>query len=191
MDTMAMYVAATDGLEALERRVRAFVPDPAFPHDPYVLIGLEEALAAAADGNFGVGACLVDPSGRVVARGHNHVFHPYPRSDLHAEMDTMTRFEEEVRAPISLGDYTLFTSLEPCPMCLTRLITAGVGHVYHAAPDLESGMVYKLHELTPVWVELARRQEFAEADTSPELRQIAHQIFLVTANRNTEALQAR
>jgi hypothetical protein len=76
-------------------------------------------------------------------------------------------------------------------MCLTRLITAGVGHVYHAAPDLESGMVYKLHELTPVWVELARRQEFAEADTSPELRQIAHQIFLVTANRNTEALQAR
>jgi tRNA(adenine34) deaminase len=188
---MAMYSAASESLEGLKQRVRAFMADPSHRHDPYILIALDEALAAAADGNFGVGACLVDPAGRVVARGHNHVFHPYPRSDLHAEMDTMTRFEEEVRAPISLHDYTLFTSLEPCPMCLTRLITAGVGHVYHAAPDIESGMVYKLKDLTPVWVELARRQEFAEADASPELKQIAHQIFLVTANRNTEALQTR
>jgi len=188
---MAMYSVASDSLEELDRRVQSFVPDPQHRHDPYVLIALEEALAAAADGNFGVGACLVDPEGRVVTRGHNHVFHPYPRSDLHAEMDTMTRFEEEVRAPVSLHDYTLFTSLEPCPMCLTRLITAGVGRVYHAAPDIESGMVYKLQYLTPVWVELARRQEFAEADASPELKQIAHQIFLLTANRNTDALQAR
>jgi tRNA(adenine34) deaminase len=188
---MAMYSAASDTLEELARRVRSFASDPAYPHDPYVLVTLQEAIAAAEDGNFGVGACLVDPIGEVVARGHNHVFHPYPRSDLHAEMDTITRFEEAVRAPVSLAGYTLFTSLEPCPMCLTRLITAGVGHVYHAAPDIESGMVYKLRDLTPVWVELARRQEFAEANASPELKQIAHQIFLVTANRNTEALQAR
>jgi tRNA(adenine34) deaminase len=188
---MAMYSMASGTLEELDRRVRSFATDPAFRHDPYILVTLEEAIAAAVDGNFGVGACLVDPAGNVVARGHNHVFHPYPRSDLHAEMDTMTRFEEEVRAPVSLHDYTLFTSLEPCPMCLTRLITAGVGHVYHAAPDVESGMVYKLNDLTPVWVELARRQEFAEAEASPELKQIARQVFLVTANRNTEALQTR
>jgi tRNA(adenine34) deaminase len=186
-----MYVPASDSLEGLEKRVKAYVSDPQYPHDPHVLITLEEALAAARDGNFGVGACLVDPQGRVVERGHNHVFHPYPRTDLHAEMDTLTRFEERVRAAISLRHYTLFTSLEPCPMCLTRLITAGVGHVYHAAPDIESGMVYKLHELTPVWVELAKRQEFAEARTSPALKEIAHQIFLYTANRNTLKLQVR
>jgi cytosine deaminase len=188
---MAMYAAASNTLDELERRVRAFAPDARRRHDAYVLVALEEAIAAAAEGNFGVGACLVDPTGNVVARGHNHVFQPYPRSDLHAEMDTMTRFEEVVRAPVSLRDYTLFTSLEPCPMCLTRLITAGVGHVYHAAPDIESGMVHKLHDLTPVWVELARRQEFAEADASSELKEIAHQIFLVTANQNTEALETR
>jgi tRNA(adenine34) deaminase len=188
---MPMYVSAADTLEGLRARVQGFMPDPECPHDPYVLITLDEALAAAGDGNFGVGACLVDPEGRVVARGHNHVFHPYPRSDLHAEMDTMTRFEEQVRSPISLHDYTLFTSLEPCPMCLTRLITAGVGHVYHAAPDIESGMVYKLNDLTPVWVELARRQEFAPARCSPELQELAQQVFLYTANRNTRRLAER
>jgi len=186
-----MYNPASNSLEELAQKLHDFGPDPRSPHDPYVLITLEEAVAAARDGNFGVGACLVDPQGRVVERGHNRVFHPYPRSDLHAEMDTLTRFEERVRAPVSLRDYTLFTSLEPCPMCLTRLITAGVGHVYHAAPDLESGMVYKLQDLTPVWVELAKRQEFAEARTSHELREIACQVFLFTANRNTAQLQER
>ncbi len=103
----------------------------------------------------------------------------------------MTRFEERLRQPISLRDYSLFTSLEPCPMCLTRLITAGVGHVYHAAPDLDSGMVCRLEHLTPVWVELAKRQEFAPARTSPALQEMASQVFLVTANRNTEQLKAR
>src|SRR5512135_1079983 len=120
---MAMYVSAALTLPELAEHVREFKPNPAFPHDPYVVIALEEAIAAAQDGNFGVGACLVDPSGQVVERGHNHVFHPYPRSDLHAEMDTMTRFEDRVRGPVDIREYTLFTSLEPCPMCLTRLIT--------------------------------------------------------------------
>ncbi len=76
-------------------------------------------------------------------------------------------------------------------MCLTRLITAGVGRVYHAAPDIESGMVYKLSDLTPVWVELARRQVFAQADCSPELQELAQQVFLYTANRNTDRLNER
>ncbi len=94
---MAMYVSAALSLAELAERVRTFKPDPGCPHDPFVVIALEEAIAAAEDGNFGVGACLVDPSGQVVERGHNHVFHPYPRSDLHAEMDTMTRFEDRMQ----------------------------------------------------------------------------------------------
>ena len=141
---MVMYMSTTATLGQLADMVDRFTPDERLPHDPYVLVALEEALAAASDGNFGVGACLVDPRGQVVACGHNRVFHPYPRSDLHAEMDTMTRFETQHPDIMSLRQYTLFTSLEPCPMCLTRLITAGVGHVYYAVPDPEGGMVCKL-----------------------------------------------
>ncbi len=187
--TEPMYAQAPRSIQELEQAIRFQVPDPGKPHEPYALIALEEAIAAARDGNFGVGACLVDPDGKIVERGHNHVFHPYPRSDLHAEMDTMTRFEERVRRPTDLRDYTLFTSLEPCPMCLTRLITAGVGQVLHVAPDPESGMVSRLQSLTPVWVELAHSQRFALAEVSTELRAMAHDIFLLTANSNTSRLQ--
>ncbi len=188
---MGMYGTATQSLDLLERRVEALSTANRHAHDRYVVVTLHEAIAAAREGNFAVGACLVDADGNIVQRGHNHVFHPYPRSDLHAEMDTLTRFEESRTGITSLRDFTLFTSLEPCPMCLTRLITAGVGKVYYAAPDPEGGMVCRLSQLTPVWVELAARQTFAEADISAEMQTIAHEIFLVTANSSTARLEAR
>ncbi len=185
------YQASSDSLEALEHRLKTFRLNPHCEHDPYVVASIEEAIAAAKEGNFGVGAVIVNASNEIVVRGHNHVFHPHFRSDLHAEMDAMTRFEETFKEVSSMRDYTLFTSLEPCPMCLTRLITSGVGRVYHAAPDVESGMVSRVEHLTPVWVDLAKSQTFAAARCSAELADLALQVFLWTANRNTQKLMER
>lgn len=182
-----MYNQAKESLKKLEERVESLTPE--YPDDTFVLATLEEAIAAAKEGNFGVGAVLVNTDGEIIQRGHNHVFNPHFRSDLHAEMDVMTKFEERFRNVKSLKGYTLYTSLEPCPMCLTRLITSGVSRVYHAAPDKDSGM--RLQNLTPVWVQLAGEQEFAPARCSPELSDIALQVFLVTANESTRRLQER
>jgi cytosine deaminase len=181
-----MYNQAKESLKKLEERVESLTPE--YPDDTFVLATLEEAIAAAKEGNFGVGAVLVNTCGEIVQRGHNHVFDPHFRSDLHAEMDVMTKFEERFKDK-PLKDYTLYTSLEPCPMCLTRLITSGVSKVYHAAPDIDSGM--RLQDLTPVWIQLAEKQKFAPAQCSPALSDIALQIFLVTANENTRKLQER
>ena len=60
-----------------------------------------------------------------------------------------------------------------------------------AAPDVETGMVSRLKDLSPVWVDLADSQIFAQADCSPELIDIALQVFLVTANINTQKLMDR
>ena len=186
-----LYVQAENSIEDLDTIVRSLVPNPEYSHDPFVIAALEEAVAAAKEGNFGVGAVLVDPNGNVIVRGHNHVFHPHFRSDIHAEMDVMTKFEDTYKEVTSLKGYTLVTSLEPCPMCLTRLITSGVDKVYHAAEDIESGMVSRLTQLTPVWVGLAEEQEFAPAHCSPELSDFALNIFLATATVNTKRLQQR
>jgi tRNA(Arg) A34 adenosine deaminase TadA len=184
-----MYDQADQPLKELEQRVTTLTPNPKFPHDPYIIDTLKEAIEAAKEGNFGVGAVLVNESGKIVQRGHNHVFNPHFRSDLHAEMDVMTKFEDHNKDVDRLSGYTLYTSLEPCPMCLTRLITSGVEKVYHAAPDQQSGM--KLVNLTPVWFDLAEKQEFAQAQCSPELSNLALQIFLITANDRTQKLYER
>jgi len=48
-----------------------------------------------ASGNFGVGCIIVDVYGNVIVQGHNEVFHPYFRSDRHAEMVVMREFEDK------------------------------------------------------------------------------------------------
>lgn len=178
-------------LDELERKVRSCVPNLKYPHDEYVIITLHEAIAAAKEGNFGVGAVLVRKNGEIVQRGHNHVFNPYFRSDLHAEMDVMTKFEKQFKDVDTLKGFTLFSSLEPCPMCFSRLITSGVERVYYAAIDEDGGMVERFEYMPPEWKELARRQEFALAQCSLELTDIALQIFLSTVNENGIKLQNR
>src|SRR5262249_37694257 len=80
------------------------------------------ALRALSQGNFGVGALLVDASGSIVATGGNQMFVPRFRSEAHAEMVVMNEFESRRTAVAHLARYRLFTSLESCPMCLVRLV---------------------------------------------------------------------
>jgi len=176
-------------LNKLERKVKSFVPTPKYPHDKFIIITLHEAIAAVKEDNFGVGAVLIRENGEIILRGHNHVFKPYFRSDLHAEMDVMTKFEERFKDIENLEEFILFSSLEPCPMCFARLIISGVKKVYYAAIDKSGGMVHRLDYMPPELKELIQRQEFALAQCSPELKDIALQIFLSTVNENNKKLQ--
>ena len=183
--------SARELLDQLEREVNNFIPKSRYPHDEYVIITLYEAIAAAREGNFGVGAVLVREDGEIIQRGHNHVFSPYFRSDLHAEMYIMTRFEEQFADIENMRGFTLFSSLEPCPMCFTRLIISGVEKVYYAASDSAGGMVQRFQYMPTEWKEMAARQEFALARCSPKLTDIALKIFLSTLNENDRKLQSR
>ena len=178
-------------LDELKDRIDKLVPDKNYPHDLFVIITLQEAIEAALEGNFGVGAVLVRNYKEIVQRGHNRVFSPYFRSDLHAEMDVMTKFEERHKKVERMNSYMLFSSIEPCPMCLGRLITSGVRKVYYAAIDQEGGMANRLAYMPSEWRELAERQDFRLADCSPELSEIALRVFMETVEKNDSRLRRR
>ena len=178
-------------LAQLEARVKAFTPDPKFADDRIIIITLTEAIAAASEGNFGVGAVLVRHGGEIVQTGHNRVFKPYFRSDLHAEMDVMTNFEQRFKDTELLTEFILFSSLEPCPMCFTRLITSGVNKVYYAAVDDSGGMVSRTANMPPIWHHLAQKRKFGSAECSTELREIALQIFQSTTDRSDKTILKR
>ncbi len=184
-------------LNDIEAKVEAFVPDKDHPDDPFVVITLREAVAAIREGNGGIGACLVDErTGRIVERGHNRQYEPYFRSDLHAEMDLITRYEEKVRARRSrpagkptaeqrkIEGLVLYTSVEPCPMCLSRIINVGIGKVYWAAEDLTGGMGYKIADLPQFWRDRASGQLFQPARCSTELKQLASRLFRHSMKKN-------
>ena len=151
------------------------------------MLACREALAAARMGNYGVGAVLVDSKGEVVEQGRNAVFFPHFRSDLHAEMVVMNGFEERYPAIDNMRGYTLVCSLEPCPMCLARLLVAGVQTVKFLAHDELAGMVGHRHLFPTAWKRLWQRQEFVRADVSERLRQFALDVFLL----NLEACRQR
>jgi len=146
--------------------LRDYRPDDTLPHESHAWLACILALQAVSQGNFGVGAVLIDEAGRVLEYGHNQVFFPYFRSDRHAEMVVLDRWEDARQAS---GPLTLVTSLEPCPMCLIRLSGSHVNDIYHVAEDEIGGMVSRMESLPPYWLPMARDKKFAAAACSTQL----------------------
>jgi tRNA(Arg) A34 adenosine deaminase TadA len=162
-----------------------------YPEDPSAWLTCILALKGVSSGNFGIGCILVDDDYNVIGEGHNQVHKPYFRSDLHAEMVVMNQFEDEYKNLTNLKNYTLFTSLESCPMCMARLISFGVKTVLHVSPDDRGGMVHKMRDLPEVWPEIDRRQIFDQAKCSKNLIDAALQIFVLNAEELDNQLIAR
>jgi cytosine deaminase len=178
-------------LDEIEKQIKAFVPDPTYPDNPFILVTLKEALIGGRERNGGIGACLIrEATGEIVERSHNRQYEPHFRSDLHAEMDLLNRYEERMRItrsrnpkdptfrnPRNMTGLILYTSVEPCPMCLTRIINAGVKKVYYALPDDNGGMAQRFDNLPPFWRSMAQGIILEPARCSPELKEIAQKLF--------------
>jgi cytosine deaminase len=162
-----------------------------YPDDPYAWLTDILALKSVDSGNYGVGSILVEADGKLAAMGHNLIFSPYFRSDLHAEMVTVNSFEDENPQITTLKEYTLYTSMEPCPMCLIRLISAGINKVFYVSSDSIGGMVNTISLLPPLWKELSEPQIFAKTRCSRELSNAATEIMLINAEELLEILRKR
>ena len=100
---------------------------------------LDEAQAAAAQGEVPVGAVVVGPDGRVIASGRNAM-----RGDkdptAHAEIAAM-RKACAVLGNERLTDCDLYVTLEPCPMCAGAIAEARIRRLYYGAADIKGGAV--------------------------------------------------
>ena len=177
-------------LNELARLCLGYVPDPQYQHDRPITLCLQLAIRAAREGNFGVGALLADDRGKPIFYARNRVFHPYFRSDRHAEMEVITQFEAAAKGAGSLEFYTLYSSLEPCPMCLTRILIAGVGTTFYAAPNKAGGMTSLLRHLPDTLQKYAEEKTITEAHCSPVLRSIAWQVFALNMTSDSKRLSS-
>lgn len=164
---------------------------PEYEDDPYAWLTNVLALKSVDSGNYGVGSIITDPKGDVVALGHNLMYSPSFRSDLHAEMVTLNYFEENNPQITALKDYTFYTSLESCPMCLIRLISAGINRVFYVSSDPIGGMTGSINLLPPLWKELSEPQAFTKARCSIDLSNAATAIMLINADELLDILRKR
>jgi tRNA(adenine34) deaminase len=104
---------------------------------------VEEAWAAYRAGSVPVGAAITDGAGRVIARGRNCMFEGEAEGYAllgtpmaHAEMNALLGLAGR---EVDHRTCTLYTTLEPCPMCIGAARMHAMGQVYYAARDPVAG----------------------------------------------------
>lgn len=103
----------------------------------WMQVALEQADAAAAEGEVPVGCVVVDAHGRALATGRN-AREKLADPTAHAEMIALR--EAAARALTwRLEGATVYVTLEPCPMCAGALVHARVGRVVWGCDDPKGG----------------------------------------------------
>lgn len=110
-----------------------------FPAPSPMSIALTEARAAALRGEVPVGAVVVAPDGRIVARAGNRM-RELADPTAHAEMLAI-RAACAALGTERLAGHGLWVTLEPCPMCAGAIAAARIERLYFGAADPKSGGV--------------------------------------------------
>ncbi|RTE66393.1 nucleoside deaminase [Amphritea opalescens] len=166
-------------ITSLIKRLNQLQPDSEYRDDIRGLYACRLALDALEQGNYGVAALLVDPQGEVVAQSENRVFSEDGQgryhSQAHAEMLLVDQLEAGL-VPYPPEQLTLLVTLEPCPMCLARLLLSGIGSVRYMADDQQGGMLTHADKLPPAWRNLMQLQHHYKAHVSTPVRLLAGDI---------------
>lgn len=95
-------------------------------HDRFMGLALEEGHKGELAGNVPVGSVIVR-DGEVIGEGHNEA-HSGPDATAHAEVQAI-RDACRREGTLDLAGATLYTTMEPCPMCCWAILEAGIGRL--------------------------------------------------------------
>ena len=85
------------------------------------------------------GAVIIDKDGNIIANGNNQVLLQNDPT-AHAEIVAI-RNACKVLNTYDLSDYILYTSCEPCPMCLSAIIWSNIKTVYYGCTKKDAGKI--------------------------------------------------
>ena len=101
----------------------------------------EEAWTAFMNGNIPIGAVVCDGNGNILIREHNRTAEsgPVNRKIAHAEMNAISRIDT---SEVNVKSVVLYTTMEPCPMCMGTAVMSNIRHLRYAARDPYCGAVH-------------------------------------------------
>jgi tRNA(adenine34) deaminase len=110
----------------------------------FMRLALAEAYLALAHDDVPIGAVAV-AGGGLVASAHNE---RELRADptAHAEVLALRAAARHL-GRWRLQDVTVYSTVEPCPMCAGALVAARVFRVVYGAPDEKAGAAYSLYNI--------------------------------------------
>jgi tRNA(adenine34) deaminase len=106
---------------------------------------LELAWEAYCDDCYPIGAVVTGPDGIILSRGRNRIYekvkatwHTNGAELAHAEVEALRGLDLHVLDPHAC---VLYTTTEPCPMCMGTFYMSGLRTLYYAARDPYAGSV--------------------------------------------------
>lgn len=85
------------------------------------------------------GAVIISKDGDVIAIGNNNVIKKNDPT-AHAEIETIRKACEKL-GTYDLSDYVLYTTCEPCPMCLSAIIWSNIKEVYYGCEKKDAAKI--------------------------------------------------
>ncbi|MBU1700485.1 MAG: nucleoside deaminase [Candidatus Eisenbacteria bacterium] len=113
----------------------------------WMKLAIDEARIALGEKEVPVGSVVVS-DGRIIGRGHNRV-EALKDPTAHAEMLALTAACQTV-GDWRLNGAWLYTTLEPCPMCLGAAGLARVDGIIYGAPEPRFGACGSRADLTKI-----------------------------------------
>lgn len=101
-----------------------------------------DAWKSLCEGTIPIASIITDCDGNILSRGRNSI---YNSNDLnprihHAEMNSIMNLDTKKYPDVR--DYILYTTMEPCAMCMGTITMANLRHVRYAAHDDYGGTAH-------------------------------------------------
>ena len=120
-------------------------------YEHFMKKALDKANEALSEGEFPVG-CVIVYQDRILVSGSRTGTAGDSTNEIdHAEMIALRRLVE-LNEAVDKAKTTLFTTMEPCLMCLGALVLSGIGEIVYAYEDVMGGGTHcDLTKLTPLY----------------------------------------
>ena len=92
-------------------------------------IAIAEAKTGIYNEDGGPSGAVIVKDGKIISSGHNHVL-ANNDSTCHGEIDAIRKAEQKL-GTFDLSGCELYTTGEPCPMCLAAIMWANIEKVYY------------------------------------------------------------
>lgn len=100
----------------------------------------QEALNGLINNDGGpFGAVITDKKGNIIVSSHNEVLKNNDPT-AHAEIIAIRKACKKLNT-YDLSNYILYTSCEPCPMCLSAIIWSNIKEIYYSATRKDASKI--------------------------------------------------
>lgn len=137
--TLVTAFVFLSGLTAVYAETAAQRDEVIEANDPFMAEAIAEAYAGIRSGHGGPFGCVIVRDGKIVGRGHNMVL-ANTDSTAHGEI-TAIRDAEKNLGTFDLSGCVLYTTGEPCPMCLYAIMWARIDQVFYGCTIADNARI--------------------------------------------------